>query len=88
MFAPTYGAGFMSGMPMQPGLSETVINNYYNEDHASQHAADTGQNYADDRNTLPADYNDAQDPGQDFSNDDMGGDPGGDFSNDGGGYDD
>ena len=76
MFAPTYGSGFLSGMPMQPGLSETVINNYYNDDHPSQHADDV------------VDAADAQDvsndPGQDYADNDPG-DMGGDFGNDDGG---
>ncbi len=29
LFGPHYGGGFLSGMPQQPGLGETVINNYY-----------------------------------------------------------
>jgi len=29
MFGPHYGGGFLSGMSTQPGLGETVINNYY-----------------------------------------------------------
>ncbi|HXR85343.1 MAG TPA: DUF2076 domain-containing protein [Stellaceae bacterium] len=78
MFAPTYGSGFLSGMPMQPGLSETVINNYYNDDHPTQQAGDVVD---------AADVQDVQDvsddAGQDFADNDPGVDPGGD----GGGYD-
>ncbi|HEX4194978.1 MAG TPA: DUF2076 domain-containing protein [Stellaceae bacterium] len=82
MFAPTYGAGFLSGMPMQPGISETVINNYYNDDNATVNDQGAQQN---------ADYTDAtdtqdisSDPGQEYADNDPGLDPGGD---DGGGYD-
>jgi hypothetical protein len=56
MFAPTYGAGFLSGMPMQPGISETVINNYYNDDNGG------AQQSADYTNAV-----DTQDAGQDDS---------------------
>jgi hypothetical protein len=73
MFAPSYGSGFLSGMPMQPGISETVINNYYNDDHPAQHAGDV------------ADASDVQDisddSGQDFADTDPGFDPGGDGGN-------
>jgi hypothetical protein len=31
LFGPHYGSGFLGGTPMQPGLSETVINNYYGD---------------------------------------------------------
>src|SRR6185437_12923812 len=40
MFGPHYGSGFLAGTPMQPGLSETVINNYYNDDRPAQQADD------------------------------------------------
>ena len=76
MFAPTYGSGFLSGMPMQPGLSETVINNYYNDDHPSQHADDV----VDTADTQDV----SSDPGQDYADNDPGFDPG---SDDGGNYD-
>jgi uncharacterized protein len=80
MFAPTYGAGFLSGMPaMQPGISETVINNYYNDDNGAPNDQSGQQN---------ADYIDAadtQDVGQDYSDTDPGFDPAG--GDDGGGYD-
>jgi hypothetical protein len=64
MFAPNYGAGFLTGMPMQPGISETVINNYYNDDHGTQQSADT----VDAANT--------QDAGQDYADDGSSGDGG------------
>lgn len=40
LFGPHYGGGFLGGMPMQPGLSETVINNYYGEPGAQSGQAD------------------------------------------------
>ncbi|HWE73986.1 MAG TPA: DUF2076 domain-containing protein [Stellaceae bacterium] len=76
MFAPTYGSGFLSGMPMQPGISETVINNYYNDD----------SNGPNDQNAQQsANYIDSQDAGQDYADNDPGFDPGG--GDDGGNYD-
>jgi hypothetical protein len=76
MFAPSYGSGFLSGMPMQPGISETVINNYYNDDHPTQPADDVAS---------ASDLQDASnDPGQDYADNDLGNDNGGD---DGGNYD-
>jgi hypothetical protein len=83
MFAPTYGSGFLSGMPMQPGLSETVINNYYNDDHPAQTADDVAGTP-----DASADYANAEDvsndPGEDYADTDPGFDPGG---GDGGNYD-
>lgn len=60
LFGPHYGSGFLAGMPSQPGIGETVINNYYDTpapdapdvreaagtDDASQ---DTSQDYASDQ---------------------------------------
>lgn len=77
MFAPSFGSGFLAGMPMQPGISETVINNYYNDDNSGQQNAD----YVEAADTQDA----ASDQGQDFADNDPGFDPGG--SDDGGGYD-
>src|SRR6185312_10086510 len=77
MFAPSYGSGFLSGMPMQPGLSETVINNYYNDDQGAQQAADTSG--AQDA-SADADAQDiSNDPGQDYADNDPGADTGSDF---------
>src|SRR5579875_2935294 len=97
MFGPHYGGGFLGGMPMQPGLSETVINNYYNDPGTT---ADATQNDAGDPGVQQADY-DNQNAGQDVGNqddgsfdqgvgDDGGADPGfdpggGDFGGDDGG---
>ena len=74
MFAPTYGSGFMSGMPMQPGISETVVNNYYND--PSNTAYDSTQN--SDPGATQADFSDNQDYGSD-SGQDSGGNDGGSF---------
>lgn len=49
MFGPHYGGGFLDGTPMQPGLSETVINNYYNDPGTTADAAQTSRRHA--RNT-------------------------------------
>jgi uncharacterized protein len=77
MFTPSYGSGLLSGMPMQPGLSETVINNYYGEDHAAPRNADAVETA------------DTPDAGQDYADNNGGdfGDDDGDVGNDGGGYD-
>jgi hypothetical protein len=56
LFAPHVGGGFLSGAAAQPGLSETVINNYYG-DSASDRSLDTAE---DDRDR-GADYADNQD---------------------------
>jgi hypothetical protein len=56
LFGPHYG-NFLGGMPMQPGLGETVINNYY---------GDQGGNAPD---TQTADYAGDQTPDQGFGND-------------------
>jgi hypothetical protein len=84
MFGPHYGSGFLGGMPMQPGLSETVVNNYYGADPGAPGAAqadwspdagagnnDPGMVQADDQDYSGQDYADNQDPGTDQ-------DPGGD----------
>ena len=67
MFGPHYGGGFMSGMPNQPGIGETVINNYY--DTPAPNAPDTQQAVWD------TNQDNGQDDGsnQDFSTDDGGG---------------
>lgn len=70
LFGPHYG-NVLGGMPMQPGISETVINNYY------------GDQPGADSDTRQADYqqNDSDDTGgQDFADDqDFGNDNGGNF---------
>ncbi|HEX6841274.1 MAG TPA: DUF2076 domain-containing protein [Stellaceae bacterium] len=79
LFGPHYGGGFLSGMPTQPGISETV-NNYYYEDQGQnapdtrEADADTGadqdQSYAADQDMADADFAD-QDFGSDDSNYDV-----------------
>lgn len=82
LFGPHYGGGFMSGMPMQPGISETVVNNYYDQpagpdlrqadldDRSAGMAPDPGQDYADNSDTSDADFASDQDFGaQDFGDD-------------------
>jgi hypothetical protein len=77
-----HAGGILSGASMQPGLSETVINNYYGSDPAG--GSDNPQQTAWDQqgNDPGAPDNVADnspDPGQDFASDqDFGGDFGGD----------
>jgi uncharacterized protein len=82
LFGPHYGSGFLGAGAMQPGLSETVINNYYGD--GDQNAPDTSQaDFQPDQNDVQdADFQDDGGQDQDFS----GGDSG-DFSDDGGNYD-
>lgn len=82
MFGPHYGSGLLAGTPMQPGISETVINNYYNDDNsADDRSAQHNADYVE-----ASDTQDAQnDPGQDIADNDYGSDPGGDDG--GGNYD-
>jgi uncharacterized protein len=87
MFGPHYGAGFLGGTPMQPGIGETVINNNYNDgntpnDTPSSNADyDTGNNdpglvQADDQNFGDQGFG----AGQGFdSGGDFGGGDGGNF---------
>ncbi len=69
LFGPHYGNLF-GGMTPQPGLGETVVNNYYG-DQSQQAPADPG---TDDQGLVQADDQDAG--GQDFSDDSGGGDGG------------
>lgn len=81
MFGPHYGSGLLAGTPMQPGISETVINNYYNDDNSGRQNADDVTNAADTQDG-------PNDPGQDVADNDDGNDSGGDFGgDDGGNYD-
>jgi uncharacterized protein len=66
LFGPHYGNLF-GGMTPQPGLGETVVNNYYG-DQSPQAPADSG---TDDQGLAQADDQDAG--GQDFSDDSGGG---------------
>ena len=77
LLGPHYGGGLLSGMPTQPGISETVNNYYYEEPGApdrTQADADTGadrdQSYAADQDMADADFAD-QDFGSDDSNYDV-----------------
>jgi uncharacterized protein len=70
LFGPHYGGGFLSGVPTQPGISETVNNYYYEDQNAPERTqadagADQDQNYASDQDMADADFAD-----QDFGNDD------------------
>ena len=85
LFGPHYyGSNWLAGTPMQPGLSETVINNYYGDQNAGdQNAPDTTQADAGDQG-----MDQPFDPGQDYAQDqdvsdgDLGGqDSGGDDGN-------
>ena len=74
LFGPHYGGGFLSGMPMQPGISETVVNNYYDEGRAPElreadadATTDPDQSYASDDDVADTDIAD-----QDFGSDDSG----------------
>jgi len=75
LFGPHYG-NVLAGMPMQPGLSETVTNNYYGDQAPNtdgpraadyQQAFDPAQSDSSDLNVA-----DNQDVGQDFGSDDSG----------------
>ena len=79
LFGPHYGAGFLGATAGQPGLSETVINNYYGDQNAPEtggsglQSADLGddsQQYAD-QDVIDTDLADQQDMGDDASNDDV-----------------
>jgi uncharacterized protein len=74
LFGPHYG-NVLAGMPMQPGISETVTNNYYGDQAPGspdlrQADYQQGDNPAQD-DTL-AQYADDTDPGQDFGSGDSG----------------
>jgi uncharacterized protein len=69
LLGPHYGGGLLSGMPAQPGISETV-NNYYGDQSApgltqADAGSDQDQNHAADQDMADADFAD-----QDFGNDD------------------
>ncbi|MGH6681086.1 MAG: hypothetical protein ACREDL_19655, partial [Bradyrhizobium sp.] len=89
LFGPHYG-NMLGGMPMQPGLGETVVNNYYGDQSGNapdQRAADySAADYSNDR--TPDDQGSGNDPGvvqADDSQDDTSSDFGGqdqDFGSD------
>jgi hypothetical protein len=72
LFGPHYGGSMFGGMTPQPGLGETVINNYYNDDSRS----DPDLTQADDVRDAN-DQDDASDQGDGSSQDFGGGDSGG-----------
>jgi hypothetical protein len=70
LFGPHYGSGMFSGMTPQPGLGETVINNYYN-DNTDPNITQADDTQADDTQYDPGDQDASSD--QDFGSDDSGG---------------
>ncbi len=77
LLGPHYGGGMLAGMQPQPGLSETVINNYYGDqgDPGSQGAPDITQ--ADAGVDQDQDYADQDMADTDFADQDFGGDDSG-----------
>lgn len=84
-----HAGGILGGMPMQPALSETVINNYYGDERGAPvpPAPDTHSDFlspgdASSGGIVQADYDPGQDQtgqdqtGQDFGNDESPADPG------------
>lgn len=78
LFAPHYGGGLLSGMPAQPGISETVINNYYDKngapdvrEAAADAPIDPDQSYASDDDVADTDIAADQDFGSDDSSFDV-----------------
>ena len=81
LFGPHYGSGFLAGTPVQPGLSETVVNNYYGDQTAPGTAeTDAGETGGDLQSADLAD-----DPGQDDAADQDTADS--DVAGDGGNFD-
>ena len=68
LFGPHYG-NLLGGMPMQPGISETVINNYGDQSSAGGDPQQTDYQQADDQqgdaNDGDQDFADSQDTGSD-----------------------
>ncbi|MGO8914875.1 MAG: DUF2076 domain-containing protein [Stellaceae bacterium] len=87
LFGPHLGGGFLGGTAMQPGLSETVVNNYYGDQARPETSqADAAPDQGDLRSAdLPSD------PGQDYASDQDMSDTDiadtSDFSDDGSSYD-
>ncbi len=77
LFGPHLGSGFLGGTAMQPGLSETVVNNYYGDqagrdadaapDQSADLPSDPGQDYASDQDMSDTDIADTSDFGDDGS---------------------
>jgi len=57
LFGGHAGGGFLTGAASQPGLSETVINNYYGDGAAPDNRLDTADNDADQNADFAADPN-------------------------------
>jgi uncharacterized protein len=76
LLGPHYGGGLLSGVPAQPGISETVINNYDGDtsDRGSRRA-DADQGEGRDSDSFAAD--------QDLSDNDLADDTAGNDSSDG-----
>ncbi len=55
LFGGHGGGGFLAGAASQPGLSETVINNYYGDNTAPDTSLDTAENDADQSVDFAAD---------------------------------
>jgi uncharacterized protein len=90
LFGPHYGSGFLGGLQQQPGLSETVINNYY-DDRGSGSGSNAAQLDPSDKQSFD-DTQQSADNSQDQGQDDLSGqddlaDAGSDqdFGGDGGG---
>jgi hypothetical protein len=64
LFGPHYGSGGLAGLPAQPGISETVTNNYYGEPGSRQADADQ-----DDRRDSDGDAADQDVPDTDLADD-------------------
>jgi hypothetical protein len=70
LFGPHYGGGFLAAMPVQPGISETVINHYYDQSAPQTITADAGPDPSDalesdyaDQDAADAEFADQQDFG-------------------------
>jgi hypothetical protein len=94
MFGPHYYGSMLGGMPMQPGINETVINNYYGDSNSyGDSGYDPGSGAATSDPGYSSDAGFDNDPGGVISADDdvsadAGSDFGGDFgSDDGGSFD-
>jgi hypothetical protein len=74
MFGPHLGMGGL-GTPMQPSLSETVINNYYDEpqshDAGGEHHVESADHHPDDAGQQSADQGDHDDRDQDLADQDL-----------------
>jgi len=77
MFGPSFGGGYGIAQPMQPSISETVVNNYYGDDgnqaQTDNASADNSDTSADSSDVAPADYDPGQDDSSDFGGSDFGG---------------